>query len=167
MDRKTFDRLFAKLQNEGKIKCVKISVPGIRNGGLNKVIDLLTLPEVELSSEILQQIYARNRELERMLRPGLKSKDPLKYGGENLPKLEMVQHLNVSKPISNDEEIASQEIDLREESKSQALEIQGIDDPFSWLRKNGFILPRMVRVRVFHSFLVPFVQKVNHSCQTG
>ena len=81
--------------------------------------------------------------------------------------LENIEHLGTHTERAENQDSILESRFLGQDPKEEGSEVQGMEDPFSWLRKNGFVMPRMVRVRLFHCFLVPLVQGLSLGVEKG
>ncbi|CAE5957756.1 unnamed protein product [Arabidopsis arenosa] len=127
VDRKTIDRILNRLQEEGLCNCMNISVPNVTNCGRNRSSVVVFHPSVQsLTRDIVGEIHDRIRSFELGLR------------GQNLSK----RKSNELIPILNDVQRGQTNVDLdARASKSGAM------------RANGFVLAKMVRVKLLHCFL--------------
>ncbi|KAG7646645.1 B-block binding subunit of TFIIIC [Arabidopsis thaliana x Arabidopsis arenosa] len=127
VDRKTIDRILNRLQEEGLCNCMNISVPNVTNCGRNRSSVVVFHPSVQsLTRDIVGEIHDRIRSFELGLR------------GQNLSK----RKSNELIPILNDIQRGQTNVDLdARASKSGAM------------RANGFVLAKMVRVKLLHCFL--------------
>lgn len=127
MDRKTIDRLLRRLQQEGLCECMAVSVPNVTNCGRNRSSVVVLHPSVQrLTPEEFGVIHDKIRSFELGLR------------GQSLSK----RKNNEPIPILNDIQRGQSNVDLdARASKSGAM------------RANGFVLAKMVRVKLLHCFL--------------
>ncbi|XP_019058110.1 PREDICTED: uncharacterized protein LOC104813957 [Tarenaya hassleriana] len=127
VDRKTIDRILAKLQQIGHCKCMAINVPNVTNCGHNRRSMVVLHPSLQsLTPDVIGEIHDRIRSFEMELR------------GQSLTKGKG----NKSVPILNDVQRRQTNVDLDSRaSKSEAM------------RANGFVLAKMVRVKLLHCFL--------------
>ncbi|PON96225.1 B-block binding subunit of TFIIIC, partial [Trema orientale] len=126
-DSKTIDRLLNKLQQEGHCKCLKINVPVLKNYGGSRTTQVVLHPDVQsLSPELVSEIHDRLRSFEIQSRGQCSSR--LK-NNESIPVLNDVQR--TQNHASSDARAI----------KSEAM------------RANGFILAKIIRAKLLHSFL--------------
>ncbi|XP_010498096.1 PREDICTED: uncharacterized protein LOC104775855 [Camelina sativa] len=127
VDRKTIDRILNRLQEEGLCNCMNISVPNVTNCGRNRSSVVVFHPSVQsLSPDIVGEIHNKIRSFELGVR------------GQNVWK----RKSNEPIPILNDVQRGQSNVDLdARASKSGAM------------RANGFVLAKMVRVKLLHCFL--------------
>ncbi|ESQ28334.1 hypothetical protein EUTSA_v10017997mg [Eutrema salsugineum] len=127
VDRKTIDRILIRLEQEGLCKCESFRVPYVTDCGRNRISVIVFHPSVQrFTREVVSQIHDRIRSFELGLR------------GQNLSK----RKSNELIPILNDIQRGQTNVDLDSRaSKSGAM------------RANGFVLAKMVRVKLLHCFL--------------
>ncbi|KFK36232.1 hypothetical protein AALP_AA4G095200 [Arabis alpina] len=127
VDRKTIDRILNRLQQEGLCKCMAVSVPNVTNCGRNRSSVIVLHPSVQrLTPDVVGEMHDRIRSFELGLR------------GQNLSK----RKSNEPIPVLNDIQRGQTNVDLdARASKSGAM------------RANGFVLAKMVRVKLLHCFL--------------
>ncbi|KAL1224110.1 hypothetical protein V5N11_031253 [Cardamine amara subsp. amara] len=127
VDRKTIDRILNRLQQEGLCKCKCFNIPNVTNCGRNRSSVIVFHPSVQENTEdIAGEIHDRIRSFELGLR------------GQNLSKRKSDEPI----PILNDVQRGQANVDLdARASKSGAM------------RANGFVLAKMVRVKLLHCFL--------------
>ncbi|CAH2037163.1 unnamed protein product [Thlaspi arvense] len=127
VDRKTIDRILNRLQQEGLCKCMDLGVPNVTNCGRNRSSVIVLHPSVQrLTQEVVDEIHDRIRSFELGVR------------GQNLSK----RKSNEPIPTLNDVQRGQNNVDLdTRASKSGAM------------RANGFVLAKMVRVKLLHCFL--------------
>lgn len=127
MDRKTLERILNKLQQEGHCKCIHVSVPIVTNCGRNRTTEVVLHPSVyPVSSELLAQIHFKLRSFEVQVRQQSYSRQKK---GQSGPILDNVQRISSSTHLDD---------------KLERAEV---------IRANGFVLPKMVRVKLLHVFL--------------
>lgn len=127
MDSKTLIRILNRLQQQGQCKCIKVSVPVVTNCGRSRTKEVILHPSVQnLPPELLSQIQDKLRSFEMQCRGhGLsRLKDDL-----SVPALNGVQKTH--KIVVSDAQAV----------KSEAM------------RTNGFVLAKMIRAKLLHSFL--------------
>ncbi|XP_059645446.1 uncharacterized protein LOC132287005 isoform X2 [Cornus florida] len=127
MDRRTLDRTLNKLQQEGHCKCIGVSVPVITNCGRRRTTDVVLHPSIHYDSpEVLSQLHDRMRSFEMEVRSQGSSR--LKKD-QSIPVLEGVQRI----------------------PKNEKLDVQA--ERSEAMRANGFVLAKMVRTKLLHTFL--------------
>ncbi|XP_047960632.1 uncharacterized protein LOC125205627 isoform X1 [Salvia hispanica] len=125
MDRKTLERILNKIQQEGNCKCIHVSVPGVTNCGRSRTTEVVLHPSVfNVSSELLTQIHDKMRCFDIQLR---KEAYMLQKKSKSVPILDNVQRIPCS--------------------------VQGQPEHAGLMRANGFVLAKMVRTRLLHTFL--------------
>lgn len=134
MDRKTLERSLNKLQHEGLCKCIRVGVPVVTNCARSRTMDIILHPSVSnVSPDLLAQIYARVRLFDMLIR------------GHGSPKLK--KSLEVPELISIQRILNNVNSDVQSE-RSEAM------------RANGFILAKMVRTRLMHTFLWGYLKSL-------
>lgn len=125
MDRKTLERILNKIQKEGHCKCIHVSVPGVTNCGRSRTTEVILHPSVfNVSSELLTQIHDKMRRFEAQVR---KHAYIRQKRSQSVPMLDNVQRIPYS--------------------------VQGQSDSTGLMRANGFVLAKMVRTRLLHTYL--------------
>lgn len=125
MDRKTLERSLIKIQQEGNCKCIHVSVPGVTNCGRSRTIEVVLHPSVfNVSSELLTQIHEKMRRFEVQVR---KQAYVRQKKSQSVPILDNVQRIPCS--------------------------VQSQPEHVGLMRANGFVLAKMVRTRLLHTFL--------------
>ncbi|KAH6827918.1 hypothetical protein C2S53_014880 [Perilla frutescens var. hirtella] len=128
MDRKTLERSLNKLQQEGHCKCIHVSVPGVTNCGRSRTTEVVLHPSVcNVSQDLLTQIHDKMRSFEIQLR---KQSCMRQKKNQPVPILDNVQRIPCR--INQSEHIGL-------------------------MRANGFVLAKMVRTRLLHTFLWDWV----------
>ncbi|XP_062008741.1 uncharacterized protein LOC133725476 isoform X1 [Rosa rugosa] len=128
-DRKTIDRILQKLQQLGHCKCIDISVPVVTNLGRTRTTVVVLHPSVQsLTPELVSEIHDAWRSFEIQSRGKCSSRWREKNSG-SVPVLEDVQRTQTH--------VSAQRQTLSSEA----------------MRANGFILAKMVRAKLLHSFL--------------
>ncbi|KAJ7951536.1 putative B-block-binding subunit of tfiiic protein [Quillaja saponaria] len=131
IDRKTIDRILIKLQEQGQCKCIEINVPVMTNFSNSRSIQVVVHPSVQsLPPELLCDIQDRVRSFE----VGIRSQCSFR------------QKDNGTIPVLEDIERSQNCID----SDYQAIRAGA-------MRANGFILAKMIRAKLLHSFLWDYV----------
>ncbi|KAL1538122.1 hypothetical protein AAHA92_26902 [Salvia divinorum] len=125
MDRKTLQRILNKIQREGNCKCIHVSVPGVTNCGRSRTTEVVLHPSVfNVTSELLTQIHDKMRRFEVEVR---KQAHIRQKKFQSVPILDNVQRIPCS--------------------------MQGQSENAGLMRANGFVLAKMVRTRLLHTFL--------------
>ncbi|XP_047958329.1 uncharacterized protein LOC125203869 isoform X2 [Salvia hispanica] len=125
MDRKTLQRILNKIQREGNCKCIHVSVPGVTNCGRSRTTEVVLHPSVfNVTSELLTQIHDKMRRFEAQVR---KQANIRQKKFQSVPILDNVQRIPCS--------------------------MQGQSENAGLMRANGFVLAKMVRTRLLHTFL--------------
>ncbi|XP_042053544.1 uncharacterized protein LOC121798547 [Salvia splendens] len=125
MDRKTLERILDKIQLEGNCKCIHVSVPGVTNCGRSRTTEVVLHPSVfNVSSELLTQIHDKMRCFDIQLR---KEAYMRQKKSKSVPILDNVQRI--------------------------PCRVQGQPEHAGLMRANGFVLAKMVRTRLLHTFL--------------
>lgn len=125
MDRKTLERSLNKIQQEGNCKCIHVSVPGVTNCGRSRTTEVVLHPSVyNVSSELLTQIHDKMRRFEVEVR---KQAYVRQKKSQSVPILDNVQRIPCS--------------------------MQGQPEHVGLMRANGFVLAKMVRTKLLHTFL--------------
>jgi general transcription factor 3C polypeptide 1 len=125
LDRKTVVRNLQKLQREGRCKCMLVSLPGVSNYGQIRTVDVVLLPSIDISPDIMTEIYERQRAFDMLVRHQSSNRWRKPKMDENIPTLNGVQRM--PKPE--------------------------IVDKGDTLQDNGFISAKLVRCRMLHQFL--------------
>lgn len=127
IDRKGIARILLRLQQQGHCKCLNINVPAITNCGRTRSTQVVLHPSLDsLTPDLLSEIHDRIRRFEVEIRGRSSSK--LKKN-ESVPVLDGVQR--TQRRVDSDEKAFSSEA----------------------MRANGFVLAKMVRAKLLHSFL--------------
>lgn len=128
-DRKTIDRILQKLQQLGHCKCIDISVPVVTNLGRTRTTVVVLHPSIQnITPELVSEIHDAWRSFEIHSRGKCSSRWREKNTG-SVPVLEDVQRTQTH--VSTQRQTVSSEA----------------------MRANGFILAKMVRAKLLHSFL--------------
>ncbi|KAI4355444.1 hypothetical protein L6164_004219 [Bauhinia variegata] len=136
LDRKTVDRILNELQKQGLCKCIAISVPVITDCSKNRTQHVVMHPSMNLSPELVDEIQARVRHFDMESRKQGLSR---KKDDETIPVMENIQKTR----HTNTDERAG---------KAEAM------------RVNGFILAKMIRAKLLHSFLWDYLHSsVSHN----
>ncbi|XVF25173.1 hypothetical protein REPUB_Repub13aG0190500 [Reevesia pubescens] len=127
MDRRTVDRILYKLESQGQCKCIHLALHEIMNTNVNRKVKVVLHPSIQsFSSEVLGRIRDR-----------LVSFDKQTHGQASFKKK------NISPVLVLD---CVQRTHTQDGSNSLALRMES-------MRANGFILGKMVRAKLLHSFL--------------
>ncbi|XP_057786718.1 uncharacterized protein LOC131004125 isoform X2 [Salvia miltiorrhiza] len=125
MDRKTLERILNKIQQDGNCKCIQVSVPGVTNCGRSRTIEVVLHPSLfNVSSELLTQIHDKMRHFEIQVR---KQAYMRQKKNQSVPILDNVQRIPCT--------------------------VQTQSEHAGLMRANGFVLAKMVRTRLLHTFL--------------
>ncbi|KAL5728992.1 hypothetical protein ACHQM5_002006 [Ranunculus cassubicifolius] len=127
MDKKTVVRILDKLEQEGICRCIEVSVPLVTNFDRNRTTKVVLHNSLQnLSPDLMIKIQERLRSFDMQSRgQGLAR---LKNDGE-VPVL-----TNINRTVT------------RDSSDSQPVRVDA-------MRVNGFVLAKMVRAKLLHSFL--------------
>ncbi|KAJ3680257.1 hypothetical protein LUZ60_016535 [Juncus effusus] len=136
MDRKTLIRSLNKLQQEGKCKNIKVSIPGLTNCTKSRLTDVILHPTDLLSQDLLDEIQERHRKFEFENRRGGIAKS--KQTDSDSPVT--VLPPNLTKPSIKSKEETN--LLLRK------------------MRSNGYLLAKMVRAKLLHKFLWNYVSNL-------
>ncbi|CAN1785479.1 hypothetical protein LINPERHAP1_LOCUS16885 [Linum perenne] len=123
MDRRTIDRILNKLQKEGHCRCVTFHVPSVTNCGRSRMAHVILHSSIE--SVLPEKVYDMLREFEKLSRQG---SSRCKVDSV-FPVLSGVNRTQA--PVDSDGQAA----------RSEAM------------RTNGFVLAKMVRAKLLHTFL--------------
>ncbi|CAJ1936516.1 unnamed protein product [Sphenostylis stenocarpa] len=126
VDRKTIDRILTKLQEKEKVKCITVHSPVISEYSRTKDCVVIVHPSMSLSPELFDEIQDRVRSFNNYIRS--KSISHQK-NDELIPVMEGIQkNQTVIVPDG-------------QASKAEAM------------RVNGFVLAKMIRAKLLHSFI--------------
>ena len=127
MDRKTVDRILNKLQEQGLCKCITVNVPVKTDCSRSRLASVVLHPSLkDFSSELVDEIRDRVRSFDQKIRrEGLSRK---KDDGP-IPVVDVIQKTRSHR------------------------EPDGRADKAGAMRANGFILAKMIRAKLLHSFL--------------
>ncbi|CAL9066598.1 uncharacterized protein LOC103975842 isoform X4 [Musa acuminata AAA Group] len=132
MGRRTLTSTLNKLQKEGLCKCIQVSFPVVTNFNRHRITDVILHPSVDnLSPELLDKIYRRQREFDGRIRGQASARSRTGQPVHNLTSLGMTSKHVDDKPV--------------------LLEA---------MRANGFASARMVRARLLHRFLWSYVSNL-------
>lgn len=130
-DRRTIFRSINKLQSEGHCKCIDINVPVVTNCGRTRITQVILHPSIEtLSPQLLGEIHDKLRSFEAQSR------------GHNSKKAKRKALLPVLEGIQRTQHYIDSDIAA---VRSEAM------------RANGFVLAKMIRAKLLHSFLWDYV----------
>ncbi|KAJ0006939.1 hypothetical protein Pint_29068 [Pistacia integerrima] len=133
IDRKTIERILLNLQRQGHCKCLDISVPAVTNCGRTRTTRVVLHPSVQsLAPDLLSEIHDRLRSFEMQIRGRGLSKIK---NNELVPVLDGVQRTH-GRIYSDDKAVK-----------------------YEAMRANGFVLAKMVRAKLLHSYLWSFLSK--------
>ncbi|KAD3068691.1 hypothetical protein E3N88_36571 [Mikania micrantha] len=129
MDKKTLERSLNKLQKDGYCKCISFAVPSVTNIAQKRTIYVILHPSVYEAEDLSERVHDRLRLFEKQIR----SQNSPKYNpgkcDKAIPVLNDVERINTS------------------------LRIDGQAETCEAMKKNGFVLAKMVRVKLLHVFL--------------
>lgn len=126
-DRRTIFRSINKLQSEGLCKCIDINVPVVTNCGRTRITQVILHPSIEsLSPQLTGEIHDKLRLFEAQSR------------GHNLKKVKKKALVPVLEGIQRTQHYVESDI---ASARSEAM------------RANGFVLAKMIRAKLLHSFL--------------
>jgi general transcription factor 3C polypeptide 1 len=109
-----------------------VSLPGVSNYGQSRTVDVVLLPSVEVSPNIMTQIYERQRAFDILIRH--ESSNRFRNSKpKNIPTLSGVQRIPKTETV----------------------------DKGKTLHDNGFISPKLVRSRMLHRFLWCYVSELS------
>lgn len=138
MDRKTLTRTLNMLQQEGRCKCIKVSVPLVTNYTRSRLIDVILHSSVgDLSPELVDQFRIRQRNFDTESRAGAAAKVKQSQHMAVVPGLRISRRVKVCKPLLLEAMYA-----------------------------NGFIGAKMIRAKLFHKFLWVYVKSLPKWCTT-
>lgn len=141
VDRKVVGRILANLQQQGHCKCVNINVPVITNCGRSRITQVVLHPSVQsLTPDLLSEIHDRIRNFEIQVHGRGSSKWKK---NESVPVLDGVQRTH--------SRVDSDEKAIRSEA----------------MRANGFVLAKMVRAKLLHSFLWDYLSSSSGWDESG
>ncbi|KAM1359438.1 hypothetical protein ACFX2F_046420 [Malus domestica] len=130
-DRKTIDRILKKLQELGHCKCIHINVPVVTNCGRSRTTLVILHPSIQsLTPELVSEIHDAWRSFEIQSR------------GQCSSRWKSSGSVPVLKDVQRTQNHASTDIRAM---KSEAM------------RSNGFILAKMIRAKMLHSFLWDYI----------
>lgn len=141
MDRKTLTRLLQKLQREGRVKCIALSMPGLTNCGRSRQSEVVLLPEVHVGLDLLAKVHDRIRQFDMNNRGYGSSK--AKADASTVPVLMSVKQIHKG-------------------GKRKFLPAPETEaEKARTLSENGFVPAKMVRVRMLHAFLWSYVNDIS------
>lgn len=132
VDRKTVDRILAKLQEQGLCKCITVHSPLISEYSRTKDCIVVVHPSISLSPELFDEIQDKVRSFNNYIRS--KSISHQK-NDESIPIMEDIQKAQ------------SLIVPDRQAGNAEAM------------RVNGFILAKMIRAKLLHSFLWDYLHR--------
>ncbi|KAK7386106.1 hypothetical protein VNO78_26063 [Psophocarpus tetragonolobus] len=137
VDRKTIDRILTKLQEQGQLKCITVHSPVISEYSRTKDCVVVVHPSMSLSPELFDKIQDRVRSFNNYIRSRSTS---YQKNNELIPVMEDIQ--------KNQSDI----VPAGRTSKAEAM------------RANGFVLAKMIRAKLLHTYLWDDLQKeANHT----
>ncbi|XP_076949075.1 uncharacterized protein LOC143621593 [Bidens hawaiensis] len=128
MDRKTLERSLNKLQQDGHCKCISFAIPSLTNIVRKHSIDVVLHPSVYEAADLSDRVHDRIRLFEKQIRTQAYSKLKTGKSNKSIPVLNDVERINTS---------------LRIDTQSEYYEA---------MKKNGFVLAKMVRAKLLHVF---------------
>ncbi|KAL8189135.1 hypothetical protein R6Q57_029396 [Mikania cordata] len=129
MDKKTLERSLNKLQKDGYCKCISFAVPSVTNISRKRTIDVILHPSVYEAEDLSDRVHDRLRLFEKQIRSQSFTKYKLSKSNKAIPVLNDVERINTSVRIDGQAEICEA------------------------MKKNGFVLAKMVRAKLLHVFL--------------
>lgn len=140
MDRKTIDRILKKLQEQGLCKLITVSVPAVTKYSGQKQWLVVVHPSLSLSSELFEKIQDRARSFDMHIHSQGTSQ---RKDDKLIPVMEDLQRKDEkSIPVMEDLQ-KTQNLVYPSEGPGKA----------EAMRANGFVLAKMVRAKLLHSFL--------------
>ncbi|TKY51464.1 B-block binding subunit of TFIIIC [Spatholobus suberectus] len=137
VDRKTIDRILTKLQELGQVKCITVHSPVISVYSRTKDCVVVVHPSMNLSPELFDEIQDRVRSFNNYIRSKSTS---YQTNDELIPVMEDIQkNQRVIVPDG-------------QASKAEAM------------RANGFVLAKMIRAKLLHSFLWDCLHRSTSHC---
>jgi general transcription factor 3C polypeptide 1 len=135
LDRKTLERSLNKLQEKGLCKCIRVSVPVVSSCARSRTSDVvLNQKYKDVSPSLLSQIHDRLRAFDVETRSQ----------GYHRPKKYKTKTL----PVLDDVERSSNNVKCSQTERAEAM------------RANGFILAKMVRLKLLHIYLWGFLNSL-------
>jgi general transcription factor 3C polypeptide 1 len=141
MDRKTLTRLLQKLQREGRVKCIFLSMPGLTNCGRSRQSEVVLLPEVQVGPDLLAKVHDRIRQFD-MVNRGYGSLK-VKADASSVPVLMGVKQIHKG---------GKRKFETTAETEAEKART---------LSENGFVPAKMVRVRMLHTLLWSYVNGIS------
>jgi general transcription factor 3C polypeptide 1 len=136
MDRKTLDRILTKLQEQGQCKCITVHSPVISEYSRTKDCVVVVHPSISLSPELYDEIRDKVRSFNKYIRS---------KSASNQKSDELI-------PVMDDIQKTQSQVPGRQPDNSEAM------------RANGYILAKMIRAKLLHSFLWDYLHRSeNHS----
>ncbi|KAD2021891.1 hypothetical protein E3N88_42009 [Mikania micrantha] len=129
MDKKTLERSLNRLQKDGYCKCISFAVPSVTNISRKRTIDVILHPSVYEAEDLSDRVHDRLRLFEKQIRSQSFTKYKLSKCNKAIPVLNDVERINTSVRIDGQAEICEA------------------------MKKNGFVLAKMVRAKLLHVFL--------------
>ncbi|KAK4267222.1 hypothetical protein QN277_024033 [Acacia crassicarpa] len=136
MDRKTIDRILKKLQEQGLCKLITVYVPVVTKYSGQKQWVVVVHPSINLSPELFDKIQERARSFDGYVRSQGTSQ---RKDDESIPVMEDLQ--KTQRSTFPDER----------PGKAEAM------------RANGFVLAKMIRAKILHSFLWDYISRSDAS----
>ncbi|XP_061338236.1 uncharacterized protein LOC133285090 isoform X2 [Gastrolobium bilobum] len=126
LDRKTLDRILSKLQEQGQCKCITVHSPVISEYSRTKDCVVVVHPLISLSPELFDEIQDRVRSFNNYIRS------------------KSTSHQNKDELIPVIEDIQKTQSVIVPDGRAGKAEA---------MRANGFVLAKMIRAKLLHSFL--------------
>lgn len=130
MDRKTLSRTLSELKQDGLCKVSQIAIPPVTNFSRTRIMEVIYHPSINtdnISSHLFNQIYERYREFEFQIR----SRESVK---------------STEHPVT-----------VVTGSKRSWDHVDEKSEIFVSMCKNGYVLAKMVRVKLLHKFLWDYI----------
>ncbi|KAK7282250.1 hypothetical protein RIF29_10882 [Crotalaria pallida] len=131
LDRKTIDRILTKLQEEGQCKCITVHSPVASEYTRTKDWVVVLHPSISLSPELTDEILDRVRSFYMDLYRRCSSH---RKNDKLIPVMEGIQ-------------------------KTQSLIVPDGQSKADAMRANGFVLAKMIRAKLLHSFLWDYLHR--------
>ncbi|KAL4560145.1 hypothetical protein LXL04_032294 [Taraxacum kok-saghyz] len=126
MDRKTLERSLNKLQEEGHCKCISFAIPSVTNCGRKRPVEVILHPSVYKAEDLSDRVHDKIRSFEKLIRNQCLPQNS-NAKSKSIPVLDNVERISTKKDSQSETFIA--------------------------MRENGFVLAKMVRVKLLHVFL--------------
>ncbi|XP_020591544.1 uncharacterized protein LOC110032283 isoform X2 [Phalaenopsis equestris] len=130
MDRKTLDRSLKKLQDAGFCRCIGVHMPSLTNFNSLRYTEAILHPSVNPSQELMQKIYEKQRSFDVRSRRSGFGRIKVERPVVELPQLKDVERASTHA------------------------------DGSKAMINNGFVLAKMVRVKLLHKFLWSYLSSL-------